>query len=642
MKNNEDVLTRVAVASLLDDFYPPAIRSALLSRERFRSRYGFQVDVQVLFGDTGLSVSRSSLFSGIRTVLKDPQERPGIKDQVGNIWRVEVIDVEFGRTKLSRNKSSFLLPDFWMLLEDSAARLSNLDRVATDLNIPVASRSYWIDKLINDPLDDEHVDELHGDIKDSPVHVARRISTEVEEGHSRLESLVPRSARYFYRLAGECAPESTLYSYVQSELTAHVAELIAWKTIEGVKLALLLSAHSLIPPQINLDRASSAELQTIFEDLEENGDRLSQLGAIELGLSILDRHPQLEAAIIGMIEQIRDDDAEAANSRFRLLSALAVLVDGEVSQAKILAGKPPFWRRLATIAQASLIERCVCSFPVDIGRFTEWAHSGRGQQFYLQTLCDLRLEPKWIPDFISPVQMKAEFIGRIASAAQQNRSKINSQAIEDLTLAEEEGSIRCQMHFPMPFFPGPLEGGITPETPLPPELASSIDEALSKESIDWKSFVGLINSALIFKLDPKFADQAVQALQRAKHYLKQGAEKGSLFHLFSGLASVAAVIRSPQLAQELRVLIRRTKAAGAIDVTADNLFRIGMIAAAAHAELDEWCGYVGEWTTELAYSDLSCDESKQLYSHVRCLCSIVPELWTTLGRAEAALAAASG
>lgn len=642
MKNGDDVVTRVAVASLLDDFYPPAIRSALLSRERFRSRYGFQVDVQVSFGDTGVSVSRSSLFSGIRTVLKDPKERPDIKDQVGNIWRVEVINAEFGRTKLSRDERSLLLPDFWMLLEDADARLSNLERVATDLNLPAAARSYWKKKLSSDPLDDEQVDELHEDVKDTPVHVARRISTEVEEGHSSFESLVPRSARYFDRLAGECAQEAALDPYVQSELTAHIAELIAWNAIEGVKLALLLSAHSSVPPKIDLDRASSTELQTMYEDLEENGDRLSQLGAIELGLSILDRHPQLEAAIIGMIEQIRDDDAEAANSRFRLLSALAVLVDGEVSRAKILADKPPFWRRLATIAQASLIERCIQSFPIDVGSFTEWAHSGRGQQFYLQTLCDLRLEPKWMPDFISPDQLKAEFIGRIANAAQRHKDKITSRAIEELTLSEAEGSIRRQMHFPMPFFPGPLEGGITPETTLPPELASSIDEALSKESIDWKSFVELINSALIFKLDPKFADQAVKALQRAKHYLKQGAEKGSLFHVFSGLASVAAVTRSPQLAQELRVLIRRTKAAGAIDVTADNLFRIGMLAAASHPELDEWCEYVGEWTTELAYSVLTCDEATRLHSHVRCLCSIVPELWTTLGRAEAALAAASG
>ncbi|WP_206079282.1 hypothetical protein, partial [Allomesorhizobium camelthorni] len=66
------------------------------------------------------------------------------------------------------------------------------------------------------PLDDEQVDELHEDVKDTPVHVARRITTEVEEGHSSFESLVPRSARYFCRLAGECAQEATLDSFVQS------------------------------------------------------------------------------------------------------------------------------------------------------------------------------------------------------------------------------------------------------------------------------------------------------------------------------------------------------------------------------------------------------------------------------------------
>ncbi|MES0034857.1 hypothetical protein NKJ74_06165 [Mesorhizobium sp. M0046] len=642
MKNSDEVVTRVAVASIVDDFYPPAIRSALLSRESFRSRYGFQVDVQVSFGDTGVSVSRSSLFACIRIILNDSNEKPEIKDKHGNLWQIEIVDFESGKTKLSQDKRSLILPDFWMLFEDAGARLSNFERVARDLNLPAASRSHWTGRLTANRLNDDEVDELLDDIKETPVHAVRRITADVEEGHSRFESLAPRSARYFLRLAGEYTRETDLKSYVQNALSAHIAELVAWNATEGMKLALLLSAHSSVPPEIDIGQISSGELQTVFEYLDKSGDRLSQLGAIELGLSVFDQHPQLELSIVGMVQQIRDDDPNSSDSRFRLLSALTVLIDGEVSRAKTLLDKPPFWRRLATIAQASLIERCICSFPVDVGSFTEWAHAGRGQQFYLQTLCDLRLEPKWVPDFISPEQLKAEFVGRIANAAQLHKDKVTSQAIRELTLLEQAGSIGHQMRFPMPFFPGPLEGGTTSETILPPDLENSIDKALSQESIDGKSFIGLINSALIFKLESNFANQAVQALQRAKHYLKQGADSGSLFPLLSGLASVAAVTRSSQLAGELRVLIRRSKAAGAIDITTDSLFRIGMVAAASHPELDDWCTYVGEWITELAYSDLSREAAIRLHSHVKCLCGMVPELWTTLGRAEAALAALSG
>ncbi len=64
---------------------------------------------------------------------------------------------------------------------------------------------------------------------------------------------------------------------------------------------------------------------------------------------------------------------------------------------------------------------------------------------------------------------------------------------------------------------------------------------------------------------------------------------------------------------------------------------IGLTAAAAHLDLAGWCKFVGEWVTELAFQPLGCDEMDRLHSHVEQLCHIVPELWHTCGRAEAAL-----
>src|SRR5207249_2285328 len=141
------------------------------------------------------------------------------------------------------------------------------------------------------------------------------------------------------------------------------------------------------------------DLIQAYEWLHKKGDRISQIGAIEIGLSILDKRPKIEPYVQGVIEQIRDDCADDDRGRFHLLSALIVLVEGELSRTKILRKKPPFWRRLASIAQASLIERCVIGSHVDMAEFTRWAVQARGQLFYLQTMSDLRREPRWHPDY---------------------------------------------------------------------------------------------------------------------------------------------------------------------------------------------------------------------------------------------------
>jgi hypothetical protein len=73
-----------------------------------------------------------------------------------------------------------------------------------------------------------------------------------------------------------------------------------------------------------------------------------------------------------------------------------------------------------------------------------------------------------------------------------------------------------------------------------------------------------------------------------------------------------------------------------------NLMCFDLVAAGAYPELTDWCEFVGEWITELAFRSLQLDEMKGLHSDVEQLCLIVPELWHTSGRAHAALEAAVG
>ena len=90
----------------------------------------------------------------------------------------------------------------------------------------------------------------------------------------------------------------------------------------------------------------------------------------------------------------------------------------------------PFYRRQAAIAQASLIIRALKASHTDTASIAEWARSvGIGHVFFLQGLVDLRLEPRWLPDFVSPEQLRAEFIGRVANAVSQCKSEVESESL---------------------------------------------------------------------------------------------------------------------------------------------------------------------------------------------------------------------
>src|SRR5205823_14149961 len=108
---------------------------------------------------------------------------------------------------------------------------------------------------------------------------------------------------------------------------------------------------------VDLEKVEREEVRRLFQWLEKSGDPLSQVGGIELGLLHLEKYPELESHISEMTRALLADDAEDKRGRLSLLSTLIVLVDGELARTGALRTKPPYWRRLAAIAQAALIQR---------------------------------------------------------------------------------------------------------------------------------------------------------------------------------------------------------------------------------------------------------------------------------------------
>jgi hypothetical protein len=621
--------------------FPPTIRASVLEDQSFRQRFGLAVDAVIRIDQRDLNFDRSKLFSAIRELFgKNPSDvEVGSKD--GLRWKA-TFGVNRESIILSREDVAVALPDFSCLSPDRATRLAWFDREAKRFELNDSRSKNWREILSERSVEDEDVDQLLSEIRLTPLYIAGSIANHLRGETISMSSLVPSDIRYYDRLVGEPNGQTDLKDFVAATATTRVQEWIQHHPFDGLRRALLLSSHPSLVQAIDLRKVPREEVLRLYKWLEKSGDRISQLGGVECGLAYLDSFPELEADLLKMVQGFSADDPEDTEGRPTLLCSLIVMVEGELARIGTARRRPPFWRRLAVIAHASVIEREIIVAGIPPSTFHDWAMKSRGQLYYLQSFVDLRREPRWLPDFVLPAQLKAECIGRIAGAARPNATKVQTPELKALLLEPDDGSIQSQLNFPFAYLPGPLEGGIESIAEMPAEIESDLRKGLEAEELTPKSFVGLVNSALIFRIGPQLAQLAAQALRRTKHQLRQVRAQKETFSLLSGLATVAAVTRSSELAEEVRILVRVVRRRPGIDIAPEDAMRIAMIAAAAHNDQSNWCKSVGDWLTELAFEDMTGEKAVILRQHIHVLCQLEPHLWETCARAEAACSAFAG
>jgi hypothetical protein len=631
---------RAPIAGAALVLIPPLIRKSLLNEQRFREEYGLKTEAIIAFGSGGISIQRSELFNAVRTVLagKASVELTDTEDRTWNLT-INACEGELPSLVLLSDQQRLVLPDFSVLSGDASTRIRSLEESASDASLPLIAQKKWRCILEERSLEDDEVDTFHSDIRDTPVHVERTIRSEITEGKSSVSSLVPNSRRYFERLVGVYDGSGSIQDYAVGAGREIFVQLTEWRPYEGFLFSLLLSSHSALTAEINTDHLAQDELEKAFDYLDKHGDMLSRLGAFEVGLRILPDRPEVESFLLRLLHRIRDDDVEGKASEFKLFSALFVLVDGELARTRLLAEEPPFYRRLASLAHAALIHRQLVRCGIDYDHFSKWAFSHRSGHFFMQSLADMRTEPRWNPDLAAAPQVQADFFGRIMIAGSNFQANLSDGELRDTILGDREQSLIKRCEFPRPYFPGPLEGAKDSDNALPDDLARVIEEQLDSDEVEAASFIALVNSAMIFRIKSGHAELVAKALRLGNYTLANLEDKSQLVGILNGLATVAAVSRNPALADELRILVRRYRRDSQYGFSVTEAMRISLVASAAREDLMEWRGFAGDWLTELAFGELEGNEGAVLHSHLSALLHSVPELWVSCAKADAALQA---
>lgn len=615
---------------------PPLLRESLLDETGFREKYGIDIETMVDIGGQ-FSIEWSRLLDAIRSVLSGVDEIE-LRSSQGDVWLLSSDGErdEVPALILLCGNERLVLPHFGVLSNDKSIRLRVLENVVFDMNLPRESEEKWKAVLCERSLDDAEVDCFHGDVWDTPIGFERSISDHIRAGTSTPSSLVPHSERYFERLVGANNGSRTISEYARGPGRHVIERLAQWESHEGLLFSLLLSSHPALTQEIEVEHLSQEELIRAYKFLDRHGDPLSQLGAVEIGLRVLSERCELEPFLLRLINRLRDADALETHDAFTLFSSIFILVDGQLSLTGAMAKQPVFYRRLSALAHAALVHRQLVLHNIDPKRFSEWAVQICGQQFYMQSFADMRVEPRWCPDLADGPQMRNQFLGRILMAGQKFEQNLRPGELRDAILGSGEQSLN-QLQQIQWFFPGPLVDGDADSNPLPGDIAVVIEERLSGESSAPSVFTPLINSARLFNMPTTYAEQASNILRSNNYILASIRDRRQLVAVLNGLAMVAAATRNSALADAVRILVRRYRRGPEVGLSIDEILIICLVCASAKEDMELWRDFVGDWLTELAFGELEGDEGERFHSHLKALTHSVPELWVSCGRADAAL-----
>lgn len=627
---------RAARALVALECIPPLLRESLARDTSLLEEYDLQADTIFRIGESDFEAQLSELVPALRHTLAGTGGVT-VRDTDGNRWSIERGPEDRHPTLTLAIEDRRVAMDAWLTLSpDADTRLHCLDILASDVGLPPAAHSSWRRVLRERSLKDGEVLEFLNDIHDTPKVQEQLLAQGILMTglHSRIAA--PESGAYFERLVGVCGDSTSIDRHAATGGRERIGELSAWRPYEGFLHCLYVASHPALSAQIQVANMSSEELRHAYEFLLRSGDRVSQLGAIEVGLRVSAGRPEVNPVLTKLVELIRDDDATGKTSGLRAYSALYFLVHGELSSRQLLAEKPPFYRRLAALAQAGVIQRQMVAAGISL---KETALESTAGEYLVRSLVDLRTEPRRQPEIALPKGLRAHFLRRIAQTARRYANEVDEKLLDDVRRSACPGGIHPLGDGFIPHCPGPLE---EPEEQreLPAEVAEGLRSQLQAGGdLEPAHFTALVNCAANFRIERSEAKLATTALARAEYRLGNIENPPQLARVLCSLSTVAAIARDEELADALRIVVRRYRNQPNLALSIQDTLRIFLGAAASRADLAAWATFVGDGLTELAFGDLTDADCQLLLNYVHRLCEMVPELWATCGRAEAALAA---
>ena len=621
---------------------PSAIRQEILLDKNMRQRWGIDADVGMRLGPTGPVFQRDTLYDALRLVLEGPDATVELRDDDHNAWQINVASAANGfmEFQISQGETSYNIGDFSLISSDTDTRISWLDRTAHRHLLP----KIWVDEnrsvFSETALDATFAAGILADIGYTPSGIKNAVRVNLGQNRATFDHMAPKSDQYFFRLVGQIDSAGTLENYVNNVAVPHINQLVAQYGEAGLRQAFLACGHSSISAHIPLKSLNISEVQNTFEWLARQGDPLSRVAAVEAWLKHAEDLQVLEGAVLQIVEAFIDQD-DTDGTPYGSLSSVFLASMGAIAKHRLFSMAPPFYRRQAALAHASLVVQTMVEAGSDTARINQWLDdSGTRHIAFYQSLIDLRREPRWFPEYATAQQFRAEMIGRLLVASDVQSNAITSDALKNLMLGSDSVLGKAEPGHEA-FLPGPLEGTLGAVRRLPEQVLINGQKAFTSDEFDSDTFLNTMKLAYVMGDVDEMSKIATEALERVDYLVDTDSENTTTFEFLIWLSILSATARNTALAESARILARVKRRRGLFSENPEHEIRIALIAAAAFEEGDKWAEFAGDWITEVCFSLEDQDHAANLHAILKRLRQLEPTLIKTLSRAVTSLSVLS-
>ena len=620
---------------------PPSFRDAIATDGEFIAEFQLE-DISVIrFNQPAITVYRRSLLDSLGLLFSQSApvsvETPDGRECV----------VRFGQQDppipiLSQGNHNILLENFLVFSPDSTARIRSFTARADYYEVPPPDRIRWEELLRGRIPSPQEFDAITRDLRDSPAGCELLIAQALEAGSLVIDSIVPASQRYYSRLIGCYDMSATIDRFVQGALGAlldtHVAAVDKW----GVHRCLLTGIDPRIIEMIPLTDDVANATQNALEEIVNSSDVVSQISAVELVLRFLDTVPSMGHFVGALIDSIIGDDPESPSSRFAMFYHLFVIIDSRLVQIRVLADRPPFYRRAAALAQAALVQSVMLRHSVQSHALVELARSPQSIYNRVQSLADMRRDPLWHPGFASPDYFMSNSHARIGRALIRTRERLGQSRFVELVGADVAAMCNDDRVTSLEIMPSPLGGPILGVVRSESDIRSSIRLSLDASECSLSEFHKVATYLRFLSVDDQ---DVVKHFERLLVDFEVAIKNDSISERrplwLSLLAGVAATTKSSVVTDFVHSLLLQLLAGEDCPVDVGTICDIGIVACSSSRSAVEWRDDIGAWFQALADLNLDPSRTRVLSLILETLCFLFPELWIRCGRSYASLRSVS-
>ncbi|HHD7737071.1 TPA: hypothetical protein ACOWQJ_001270 [Providencia rettgeri] len=612
MKKNNTI--KQLMVSHAIELFPNSIKQELLSDTELVKKLSVKTDSIIRLNNGEISFSRENIFNAIRYVFNNNKEIFYVDDIEDNTWQIKFHPNDIPSFLLRRRDVEFTDDSFWLLHPDVMKRIEIYKNEVINKKISFRDYEFWIDKISSESMCDDDVVDVLINLELSPKYMELLLRREFES--HKLLVMVPDDEIYYERLVGRYQDSKNILEYSNNELMKFFEERLIVDVCED---DLLVCFHN------SLSKGASKKINDY--------EKFNEIARIAINTC----HPILLISCIeiGMFN-FRNKSHEILRNLFEcissaktkenlyLLCSLMIYTDGELAKLQVFINKPPFYRRLAAFAHASLIAKVIIDEDISYGNIKQWANEQRRLYFLCQTLLDLVNEPRWLPNYLTEEQLENELYGRIAVLCEN----FSQNETCDYFQSELQTGAKLKLYS---FLPGPLEGNLPP--PIIPEDISFLLNQHFKIEPSLNSYRVLVNSAPFWNIDNKYIEQILSLLENAQHKLEEANDKDSVYQVLVGLAQVSCMTKNEKLASSVMTLSRMYRSYLDVESEPENFLAIGIVAAAAFENKDDWAEYIGKWSTEISYVLIAKENMARVLLMLEKICIMEPYLYHTCSKA---------